>query len=142
MEHTDINPGIRRVVALINSFGFQTCDSGDGRTHDHPCDRDHGYVVVRLPPWADLIAASLWLQHKLSIHLRPDRLQRVTISASYNPRDGIKLIDVSPITDADLNGDDAFGAQGIDTRSFMATQGYEYDVLADQFVRAQPAERR
>ncbi len=42
----DINPGIVKVVTLLNERGFQTCDSGDGETHMSECDREYGYVVI------------------------------------------------------------------------------------------------
>lgn len=45
-----LNPGIRRTVALLRARGFRTCDSGDGETRDHPCDREDGYVVVEVEP--------------------------------------------------------------------------------------------
>lgn len=43
--YASLNPGIRKTVRLLHEAGFDTCDSGDGETHE--CDRDHGYVVVR-----------------------------------------------------------------------------------------------
>ena len=41
-----LNPGIVNLVTILNEHGFKTCDSGDGVTHDHECDRDYPYVVV------------------------------------------------------------------------------------------------
>jgi hypothetical protein len=40
----DINPGIRKTVEWLRSHGFNTCDSGDGETHDHECDLPVPYV--------------------------------------------------------------------------------------------------
>jgi hypothetical protein len=45
-----LNPGIRKTVAWLRSLGFETTDSGDGRTHEHACDRDEPYVVIRVEP--------------------------------------------------------------------------------------------
>lgn len=45
-----LNPGIRKVVALLRSHGFSTCDSGDGATHDYECDRDAPYVCIECDP--------------------------------------------------------------------------------------------
>lgn len=45
-----LNPGIRRLVKWLNAMGFKTVGSGDGRTHDFGCDRDHAYVVIRVEP--------------------------------------------------------------------------------------------
>ena len=44
----DLNPGIRQTVQLLRDHGFETCDSGDGETHDRACDRPHGYVVMTI----------------------------------------------------------------------------------------------
>jgi len=41
-----LNPGIARTVAWLNALGFETTDSGDGKTHDFECDRPHPYVVI------------------------------------------------------------------------------------------------
>ncbi len=44
----DLNPGIRRAVEALVSLGFRTIDSGDGATHDHECDREWPYIVIRV----------------------------------------------------------------------------------------------
>lgn len=41
---SDINPGIRKTVEWLRGHGFNTCDSGDGETHDHECDLPVPYV--------------------------------------------------------------------------------------------------
>ena len=46
----DINPGIRLTVGMLNAAGHKTCDSGDGETRDHSCDREEAYVVVVSTP--------------------------------------------------------------------------------------------
>lgn len=104
----DLNPGIRRTVALLRARGFGTCDSGDGETHDHPCDREDGYVVVQVEPArlveeADRLAAVL---QGAGVRVMPRELEPVAgvthIQASYCPVDRIGLIDVSPIHDRQL----------------------------------------
>lgn len=50
MNNTDINPGVRKLVKLLNDNGFVTTDSGDGVTHDHACDRDYAFVVIASSP--------------------------------------------------------------------------------------------
>ena len=47
----DMNPGIKKTVAWLNARGWPTIDSGDGETHDHECDREYAYVVIRLPSY-------------------------------------------------------------------------------------------
>jgi hypothetical protein len=45
-----LNPGIARTVVWLNGLGFETTDSGDGKTHDFECDRPHAYVVISSTP--------------------------------------------------------------------------------------------
>lgn len=44
-----LNPGIRVTVAVLRNAGFDTCDSGDGSTHEHGCDLDQPYVHIVVP---------------------------------------------------------------------------------------------
>lgn len=104
----NLNPGIRRTVALIRARGFRTCDSGDGETHEHPCDREHGYVVVQVEP-ARLVEEADRLASVLAgagVRLAPQELEPVDglshIQASYCPVERIALLDVSPIHDRQL----------------------------------------
>lgn len=46
----NLNPGIKKLVHFLRSRGFDTCDSGDGRTRDYECDRDHAYVAMMCEP--------------------------------------------------------------------------------------------
>lgn len=105
-----LNPGIRRTVALLRARGFRTCDSGDGETHEHPCDREGGYVVIQVDP-ARLVEEAERLVHVLSgagVRIAPQELERVDgvthIQAIYCPVERIALIDVSPIHDRQLRG--------------------------------------
>lgn len=43
-----LNPGIRNAVAWLRARGFNTCDSGDGSTHEHDCDLAEPYVHMLL----------------------------------------------------------------------------------------------
>lgn len=45
-----LNPGIRHTVQTLRSWGFETCDSGDGVTHEFECDLDVPYVHILCPP--------------------------------------------------------------------------------------------
>lgn len=103
---TTINPGIRRIVELLNEAGFRTTDSGDGETHDHACDRDHGYVVIQAEPKAlveasDAIAAVLegWGITVGEPAMHPPPPGTCWVQATYCPADGIAVIDVSYIHD-------------------------------------------
>jgi hypothetical protein len=92
-----INPGIQRTVALLNEHDFPTCDSGDGETHDHPCDREGGYVVVKLRRPESLFVESHRLLQLLYASTLPGGEWRV--NANYDPDDGHVFLDVSPMHD-------------------------------------------
>lgn len=111
----DLNPGIRRTVGLLWAHGFQTCDSGDGETHEYECDRDYGYVIVAVEP-EKLIAetdrlVAVLRQHGIVVlaigmgYATPDATGPtggVWIQASYDPADDLDVpavIDVSFIHD-------------------------------------------
>lgn len=99
-----INPGIRMLVALLNAEGFPTTDSGDGKTHDHPCDREGPYVVIKLPPHrtphiVEETNAVLGVLSRFGILIGPVGGERPWIQASYDPADYSALIDVSGVDD-------------------------------------------
>jgi len=106
----DINPGILRTVQWLRSHGYETCDSGDGVTHLAKCDRDHPYVVMRVA--ADVLAKRA---DELVALLNRAGLKVVSVTygfdedggslapciqASYDPVDGIALIDLMGVSDA------------------------------------------
>jgi hypothetical protein len=100
-----LNPGIRRLVAILNEAGYPTTDSGDGETRDHACDRENAYVVVKLPAHraANLVAeaeavAMLLRYHGVSIE--PIGVGgEPCIQASYDPGNGTALIDIMGVHD-------------------------------------------
>ena len=109
----DLNPGIRRTVQWLNDGSFQTCDSGDGKTHEHACDRDYPYVVIRCDPMylvgeADRLRRSL---REIGISLKAQghalnesgKLFCACIQASYDPVDRMALIDLMGVDDAMLS---------------------------------------
>lgn len=102
-----INPGIVKVVQLLNDNGFTTTDSGDGETHDFECDRSYGYVVVITQP-ESLISES----NRLTTLLRDNGVKLAPlgpeenlpyIQANYSPVDGYSFIEVIYITDKCLS---------------------------------------
>lgn len=107
-----LNPGIRRVVALLNGAGFVTTDSGDGETHEHAaCDRELGYVVVdaRDAAAADClenvaIGVGLTLGAAGVAFVPIGQEGGAWIQATYDPIDGSCLVDVSNIHDRMLKG--------------------------------------
>lgn len=98
----DLNPGIVRLVNLLRFLGYETCDSGDGATHEHACDRDHPYVVVRSTP-ATFVQDSQRLWDDLLFFFRNHPLPPgVLIQATYSPQDGVALVDLSGLADHHL----------------------------------------
>jgi hypothetical protein len=46
----DINPGIIKTVLWLREHGFNTVNSGDGKTHLCECDADYPYVTILAKP--------------------------------------------------------------------------------------------
>ena len=102
----DLNPGIRRTVMWLRMMGYQTCDSGDGRTHDHACDRDHAYVVMMVEP-ERLVerARELIIQvGARGVVLGPMSmdLNQPCMQASYDPLNNIATLDLMGVDDVKL----------------------------------------
>lgn len=107
----DINPGIRRTVALLIEAGFQTCDSGDGETHLHECDRDHGYVAAAVRPAVAVAEADRLVKVLEGLGLRVEPLGWekpppgvVHVQATYLPASGYAFLEVEHIHDRMLLG--------------------------------------
>lgn len=102
-----LNPGIVNTVAWLQSKGLQTVDSGDGKTHDFECDRDHAYVVMVVKP-ADLAAEAdrlMALLRLAGIEVKahgPEGTTHPAISASYDPGNGVAILDLMYVDDAIL----------------------------------------
>lgn len=108
----DINPGIIRTVQWLRSHGFETCDSGDGDTHLHTCDRDYPYVAMRVDP-KDMVTQAnelVFLLNRAGLAVVPmaygfnedgDSLAPC-LQATYDPMDGIAILDLMGVCDDDL----------------------------------------
>lgn len=108
----DINTGIRRTVLFLRYHGFATCDSGDGETHLHTCDRDHPYVVMKVAP-EELVSRArdlVKLLNRAGLAVVPmamgfnedgDSLAPC-IQASFDPADGTAILDLMGVCDDDL----------------------------------------
>lgn len=88
-----LNPGIRWFVGWLRNLGFDTCDSGDGVTHEHLCDRETPYVAIRVHDPMCLIPES----NRLFSNLEGAgiSLEDIHIQANYSPQDGFAFIDLS-----------------------------------------------
>lgn len=103
---SEINPGICRVVALLNDHGFTTCDSGDGETGDHTCDREVGYVSCTVSDPDALASEARRLRALLEsrgVQLASIGDDGVYLQASYDPIDGVAILDVEGIHDRMLD---------------------------------------
>lgn len=101
-----MNPGIRLTVAWLDSIGFTTTDSGDGKTHEYECDRDHAYVVMVVDP-EDLIAEAERLKRALTnrgIGVSSIGEGAPAIQASYDPSNGLAVLDLMGLDDELLGG--------------------------------------
>lgn len=106
MDET-LNPGIRETVAWVRSLGFETCDSGDGQTHEHACDRDHAYVVISVADPAMMVTFAKELHRILRIRgIAPGPVggRLPCIQASFDPENGLAFIDLMNLDDALLRG--------------------------------------
>jgi hypothetical protein len=106
-ETTPLNHGIARTVAWLNENGFETCDSGDGITHDFACDRPYPYVVVRVDASRLALDADALLgvlRTKIAVdELREDSPEdAVSITATYDPTNQVGLIEIINVSDAKL----------------------------------------
>jgi hypothetical protein len=106
MDLDRLNPGIRHTVEWLQSIGYRTCDSGDGVTHDHECDRDHAYVVM-LVSVDELAHETRRLVESLrarGIEVGPigETIDRPCIQASWDPAhgDAVATIDLMGVDDA------------------------------------------
>lgn len=102
IDYDALNPGIRETVRWLRSLGFNTCDSGDGVTHEYECDGDAPYVAVRCEKENAVCECDRLytaLMEKLGLSMCPEWLY---CELYYQPGDGIPVIIVGEITDAIL----------------------------------------
>ena len=98
----NLNPNIRRTVELLQKYGFQTTDSGDGETHDHECDRDYAYVSMVYGSGTNLRFEAKRLMGLLGafgVELTPIGGGGPEIEVSFDPVDETGVIDLRHVTD-------------------------------------------
>ena len=113
-DYSQLNPGIRRTVRLIHDLGYETCDSGDGETREHACDRDEGYVVIVVRDHEDMEVVATDVYEALREHIPDDGFggwNGVHIQAHYSPVDGLRMVDINGINDSMLK-DSSIGGHG------------------------------
>lgn len=115
----DLDPGIRRTVLWLQKNEFRTTDSGDGVTKFQCAEPMEGaleYPHVVCAVASDLLASEAdrlaELVHDLGVDVVPNGLRepgQAGISASYDPGDGVAIIVLAGVGDAELfpGGEDA-----------------------------------
>lgn len=112
-----LNPDIVRTVDLLRKHGFETTDSGDGKTHDFECDISNAYVHIVVEPASALTDRAddllrLLTPYGLSFGQEAfnenGEMAGPYIEAHYSPADGLATISVFNVDDARLFGDDEF----------------------------------
>jgi hypothetical protein len=100
-----VNPGIIKTVTLLQQCGFNTVDSGDGKTHEFECDRENAYVSMTVEPeklvvesnrLAQVLAARGIVVHEVNDESKP------YIQGSYCPITKTAIIDLQHVSDKDL----------------------------------------
>ena len=114
-DQLGLNIGIRKTVALLQAAGFNTCDSGDGETHDHDCDRESGYVSMTVEP-LKLVSETVRLHNVLraaGVKVLPIGFgDGPWIQGTLDPVNMIAVLDVDRVHDrllAVLQGGDTAG---------------------------------
>lgn len=103
----EINPGIRKLVEELNNAGFRTCDSGDGETHDHSCDRSYPYVVIQLedPQTLVIVCDDLrqWVSDvtdgRVVVAAMGPSFDTPSIQGTYDPGNRLAFVDLTGVTD-------------------------------------------
>ena len=98
-----LNPGIRNTVRFLLGHEFNTCDSGDGKTHEFKCDQPNAYVHIQVEP-EELVSEANRLRDVLDragVTVLPlDEQGKVpTIEASYNPANEFAVITLWNVDD-------------------------------------------
>lgn len=95
----NINFGVRRLVKLLQKAGLRTTDSGDG----------YPYVVIacdnpyNLPSLCDHLRNLLRDWHKVDIPARGSNEGAPSIQGSYDPGNGVAIIELIGVRDEDLS---------------------------------------
>ncbi len=90
-----IDPGVRRLVAWLRANGFNTTDSGDGKTkfaqgfttEDGVCEWPHVVIVFDKHEFVaevDRLGTLLWDEHKIELFdMGPEETNEPRLDASY-----------------------------------------------------------
>lgn len=110
LDAESLTPGIRRTVLLLRSWGYETCDSGDGVTNvaaGMEGARDYPHVVIRLKDACWLADAAHYLARKLhayGVGTGAVGSGKPAIQVSYDPEIKLALMEVIDLDDSKLPG--------------------------------------
>jgi hypothetical protein len=106
LDYETLDPGIRRLVRKLNEAGYRTTDSGDGISKGENAVEPYPHVHIALPRAVNMerTADALLALIETWVEATPDDLH---IQVSYSPLDGVKLLSVTGLADADLKPDSA-----------------------------------
>lgn len=107
IDYDDLDPGIRRVVRLLNQHGFRTSDSGDGsKAATMPCAVDYPMVVIPVDGQGEMVADRVFrlLTTHSTISWEPTMtgLRYPQVDYCYLPAYGNGVVTVQNLLDVDL----------------------------------------
>lgn len=115
LNYDELDPGIRRTVRWLRSLGYETCDSGDGKTKPaqgltwEDCVRDMAHVCISHPHGGHSLprAAEVLLQRLEAIGIRVGPIGHeidgmASIQATYDPATGSSILDLMGLDDSML----------------------------------------
>ena len=101
-DYKELDPGIRQTVRWLRANGFQTTDSGDGRSKALVIADgealDFPHVFMRVDP-----KAMLQESHRLLALLKKFNLTG-DVELSYNPKDKVAILSLVGTDDNSLTG--------------------------------------
>ena len=106
VDYEKLNVGIRKTVKWLRKHGFQTCDSGDGKTADFGCDRGCPYVVSEVEPNMLTVESNrlcdMLTARGIEVLSMTMEGRSPTIHASYSPTDRHAFVDIMFLEDSML----------------------------------------
>lgn len=107
MMSNEINPGIRKTVAWLQSLGYETTDSGDGITNVEAKMEGvlaFAHVMIKVDPdnliyFAGVLANEIEQNLGLKVVPISNDWQDICIQATYDPADNSAMIMLSGLDD-------------------------------------------
>jgi hypothetical protein len=104
IDTSKLNPGIRELVKALRADGFDTRDSGDGKTHEFECDQPYPYVHIvvgnhfRLVH--EVVRLKKWLADRgVIVEPADEDGKAIVIEGTYNPAHEAAVISLFNVTD-------------------------------------------